>query len=275
MSEATYPARRPFRKNLVIPAEHGAWSWLLVPFGVGVAVAGQAGLPVILTLIGGLCAFLVRQPAAAWLRTRSGRGRAGRADEPLAAGWTVGLGTAAALCLAGLLALGRSSLLWLLVPALAVLLLYLAATRSGRAGMRTVWMELSGAVALALMAPAALIAASGRLDALAWALWGLMGLHNALGVLYVRLRLADSHHRPVNRAAVAWGHAAGLAAVAVAAWLGWVPPATALPLVGLLGRAVWAARRPRPVNDVRRFGFAELAVEVLSGAWIAASYWIV
>jgi hypothetical protein len=271
MSEATYPARRLFRKSLIVPAEHGAWSWLLVPFGVGVAVAGQAGLPVVLTLVGGLCAFLMRQPAAAWLRARRGRGRA---DESLAAGWTLGLGTAAALCLAGLLALGRSALLWLLAPALVVLLLYLAATRSGRAGMRTAWMELSGAVALALMAPAALIAASGRLSALAWALWGLMGLHNALGVLYVRLRLADSHHRPVNRAAVAWGHAAGLAAVAVAGWLGWVPPTTALPLVGLLGRAVWAARRPRPVADVRRFGFAELAVEVASGAWIAASFWI-
>jgi hypothetical protein len=272
MSEATYPARRLFRRSLVIPAEHGAWSWLLVPFGVGVAVAGQAGLPVILTLVGGLCAFLMRQPAAAWLRTRSGR--ASRADGRPAAAWTVGLGTAAALCLAGLLALGRGALLWLLLPALAVLLLYLAATRSGRAGMRTAWMELSGAVALALMAPAAFIAASGRLDSLAWALWGLMGLHNALGVLYVRLRLADSHHRPANRALVAWGHAAGLAAVAAAGWLGWVPPATALPLVGLLGRAVWAARRPRPVDDVRRFGYAELAVEMLSGAWIAASFWI-
>ncbi len=272
MSEATFAARKLFRKSLVIPAEHGAWSWLLVPFGVGVAVAGQVGLPVVLTLIGGLCAFLMRPPAAAWLRMR--RGRASRADEPLAAAWTAGLGLAAALCLAGLLALGRSALLWLLAPALAVLLVYLAATRSGRAGMRTAWMEMSGAVALALMAPAALVAASGRLSALAWALWGLMGLHNALGVLYVRLRLADSHQRAVNRAAVAWGHAAGLAAVAVAAGLGWVPPATALPLVGLLGRAVWAARRPRPVDDVRRFGFSELAVEVLSGAWIAASFWI-
>jgi hypothetical protein len=273
MSEATVPTRKLFRKSLVIPAEHGAWSWLLVPFAVGVAVAGQVGLPAILTLIGGLAAFLMRQPAAAWLRTRRGRGN--RADEPLAAGWTIGLGVAAALCLAGLLALGRNALLWLLVPVAAMLLVYLAATRSGRAGMRTMWMELSGAVALALMAPAAVIAASGRLSALAWALWGLMGLHNALGVLYVRLRLADSHRRPVNRAVVAWGHAAGLAAVAVAAWLGWVPPATALPLVGLLGRAMWAARRPRPVDDVRRFGFAELAVEVLSGAWIAASFWIV
>jgi hypothetical protein len=268
------PFRKLFRKNLVIPAEHGAWAWLLVPFAVGVAVAGQVGLPVILTLAGALCAFLMRQPAAAWLRMRSGRGRASRADELLAAGWTVGLGMAAALCLAGLLALGRGALLWLLLPALAVLLVYLAATRRGRAGMRTAWMELSGAVALALMAPAATIAAGGRLSALAWALWGLMGLCNALSVLYVRLRLADSHRRPANRAGVAWAHAAGLAAVAVAAGLGWVPPATALPLVGLLGRAVWAARRPRPVGDVRRFGLVELAVQALSGAWIAASYWL-
>ena len=30
----------------------------------------------------------------------------------------------------------------------------------------------------------------------------------------------------------------------------------------------------RPVANVRRFGFAEVGVEVLSGAWIVVSYWV-
>ena len=280
MTEITVGRRKIFRKSLVIPTEHGSWSWLLVPFFVGAAVAGTivgdggrlALLPLVLTLVGGLCAFLVRQPATAWLRIRQGRAR--RVDESLATGWTLGLASVAGLCLVGLLALGRIALLWLVIPFAAVLLLYLGAARSGRAGMRALRMEMIGAIGLALMAPAAVIAATGRLNASIWALWGLMGMQNALGVLYVRLRLADTHRRPASRSIVLWGHAIGLAAVVIAGVLAWVPLLTALPFAGVLLRAVWAVRQPRRVLDVRRFGFTEVGVEVLSGALIAASYWL-
>lgn len=279
MTETAIQRRRLFRKNLVIPTEHGSWSWLLVPFFVGAAVASRivpegspSLLPLILTLIGGLCAFLVRQPAAAWLRIRRGRGN--RADQPLAAGWTLGLALVASLCLAGLLALGRVALLWLVIPFAGVLLLYLVAARSGRAAMRALWTELIGAAGLALMAPAAVIAATGRVNLLVWALWGLMAAQNALGVLYVRLRLADTRGRTANRPTALWGHVIGLAAVVAAGMLGWVPLLAALPFAVVLLRAVWAVRRPRPVADVRRFGFTEVGVEVLSGAWIVFSYWM-
>jgi hypothetical protein len=218
-----------------------------------------------------MAAFLVRQPANAWLRIR--RGRASRADEPLAAGWSLGLAGVSALCLAGLLALGRVALLWLVIPFAAILLVYLGAARLGRAGMRALWTELIGAVGLALMAPAAVIAVTGGLSGLAWAVWGLMGLQNGLGVLYVRLRLADTHGRPANRSIVLFGHAAGLGAVIVAGLMGWVPLPVALPFAGVLLRAIWAVSRSRSVSDVRRFGFTEVGVEVLSGAWIVASYW--
>ena len=60
MTEVVSPGRRIFRKRLIIPTEHGAWSWLLVPFFVGAAVAGPAAgdgdrlalLPLVLTLMG-------------------------------------------------------------------------------------------------------------------------------------------------------------------------------------------------------------------------------
>jgi len=279
MTSVPVSRNRFFRKSLIIPTEHGSWSWLLVPFFVGAGVASLTGegngpilLPVVLTLVGGLCAFLIRQPATAWLRIR--RGRASRADEPLAAGWTLGLALVAASCLAGLLALDRAALLWLVIPFAAVLLLYLIAARSGRATMRALQTELVGAVGLALMAPAAVIAVTGSLNALAWALWGLMAVQNGLGVLYVRLRLADTHRRPANRAAVIAGHGAGLAAVVVAGLLGHIPLLAAAPYVAVLLRAVWAVRQARPVPNVRRFGFTEVGVEALSGAWIIASYWL-
>jgi len=279
MTHAAMSRRKIFRKSLVIPTEHGSWSWLLVPFFVGAAVAsavlgtGTSSLPaLLLTLVGGLSAFLVRQPASAWLRIR--RGRASRVDEPLAAGWTLGLALVAGLCLAGLLALGRTALLWLVIPFGLVLLLYLVASRSGRTEMRALWTELIGAVGLALMAPAAAIAVTGELSELAWAVWGLMSLQNALGVLYVRLRLADTRGRPANRTPALVGHAVGLGLVVMAGLLGWVPHLTAIPFVAVLIRAVWAVRRPRPVTNVRRFGFTEVGVEVLSGLWIVASYWL-
>jgi len=263
----------------VIPAEHGAWSWLLVPFITGALVSGSTGaslasslLPLTLTLVGGLCAFVIRQPAAAWLRMR--RGRTGRADEALAAGWTLGLAAVAAACLAGLLMMGRASLVWLIVPFAAVLALYLLATRRGRAAIRAVWMEVIGAVGLALMAPAAIIAATGEVTGLAWAVWVLMGVQNALGALYARLRVADTHGRPVNRDAVLWSHVAGFAAVLTAGLLDWIPLLAAVPFAGFLARAVWAVRKVRPVANVRRLGFTEVGVELLSGLWIAASYWL-
>jgi hypothetical protein len=271
--------RKFFRKSLVIPAEHGSWSWLLVPFFVGAAVAGrmaeaEAGSPLALalTLLGGLAAFLLRQPASAWLRMR--QGRANRAHQGLAAGWSIGLALAAGLCLAGLLALGRAALLWLLIPFAGVLLLYLAAARSGRAQMRALWTELIGAFGLALMAPAAVIAATGAAQDAGWALWALMGVQNALGVLYVRLRLSDTRRRPANRGVVLVGHAAGLAAVVAAGLWGWLPLPAAVPFAGFLLRAAWAAQTSRPIDDVRRFGFTEVGVEVASGLWIIAGYWL-
>jgi hypothetical protein len=278
MTDIAISRRKLFRKRLIVPTEHGSWSWLLVPFFVGAAIpsgigiAGEsATLASVLILVGGLCAFLVRQPAAAWLRIR--RGRASHADEPLAAGWTLGLALVAGFCLAGLLALGRTALLWLVIPFALVLVLYLVAARSGRAAMRALWTELIGAVGLALMAPAAVIAVTGDLGGLAWALWGLMGLQNALGVLYVRLRLADTHRRPANRSIVLVGHGVGLGLVLIAALAKWVPPLAVIPFAAVLLRAVWAVREPRPVANVRRFGFTEVGVEALSGLWIVASYW--
>lgn len=271
------PRRAIFRKSLVVPAEHGAWSWLLVPWLVGAVVgfaapsnAAWAVLALILTLVGGLSAYMIRQPATAWLRIRQGRGR--KADQPLALGWAVGFSLVALGCLLGLIALGRTALLGLSIPFLAILLAYLLAARSGRAAMRALEMELAGAVGLALMAPAAYIAITGQIAPVALALWALMALQNAMGVLYVRLRLADSKQRVANRSLTLWGHVVAFAAVLAAGVLGWTPLLAAAPFAGFLVRALWAVRQPRPVPNIKRFGFTEVAVELLGGALIAAGY---
>jgi hypothetical protein len=274
---AAAPRRVFFRKSLVVPTEHGAWSWLLVPWLVGAVVglaapaaAPLAGLALLLTLVGGLSAYMIRQPATAWLRIRQGRGR--QADRTLALGWAVGFGLISLLCLLGLFLLGRTALLGLALPFLAILLAYLLAARSGRAAMRSLSMELAGAAGLALTAPAAYIAASGELTPVALALWALLALQNATGVLYVRQRLADSKQRTANRSLTLWGHLAAFAVVLVSGALGWTPLLAAVPFAGFLVRALWAVRQPRPVPDIKRFGFTEVGVELLGGALIAAGY---
>lgn len=262
---------RIFRKGLIMPAEHGSWSWLLVPFGVGAGVAGQFNLPLLLTLTAGLAMFFMRQPATVWLRVR--RGRARRSDGPIAAGWVVALCLIAVVSLVGLLALGRTIVLWLAGPMVGILSLYLIAARYGRAGQRSLWMELAGAAALAMMAPAALLVADGQHGRQVWVLWGIMAAQNALGALYVRLRIHDTHGRQINRSFILWGHVVGFVAVLLAGLVTEAPLAAALPFIAFLVRATWAVSSPHPVNNVKRFGFTEMGVEIVAGIWIAASYW--
>ena len=263
---------RIFRKQLVIPTEHGSWTWFLVPYFVGVLVAQEWNLATALVLIGGMAGFLIRQPATSWMRIRSGRGR--KADINLAAGWTIGLRLAAVLSYMGLLFLGRTMLLWLLLPMTIIFLLYMIASRQRRATVRSLWMEAAGAAGLAAAAPAAYIAATGILDGTAWALWGLMAAQNMLGVLYVRLRIADTHSRSMSRIPVIWGHVGVLLLLIVAASQEAIPWLVVVPFAGYLARAVWAVARIRPVDNIVRFGFSEIGVEILGGVLVVAGYWL-
>ena len=258
------------RKQLVLPAEHGAWAWLLVPFGVGVVVAGVWNTAVTLVLLGSLAAFLARQPATIWLRVRQGKAR--RRDGLPAAILTLGLATVALLCLAGLLWLGYAELLWLLLPLLPVLSLYVETAVRNRAQTRTLWLELVGATALAVTAPAAYSAATGQLNATAWLLWLLLGLQNGLGVTYVRLRIADTHGRESNRWLPLLCHLIGLLVVGGLVLNNWLPGLAMLPFMAFLLRATWTWTKPRPVANIKRFGFLEVGVEIAGGLVFVAAF---
>jgi hypothetical protein len=264
------PSRGFFRKRLIMPAEHGSWSWLLVPYFVGVLVAGRWNATAWLVLSGGLAAFLMRQPATVAMRARTGRGR--KADGGPAIAWTIFLGVIALASLTGLLIMGRVELLWLLIPLAIVLVLYLLASRQRQASVRSLWMELVGAIGLATTAPAAYIAATGHLDNLAWVLWALMAGQNGLGVLYVRLRIADTRGRIKKRMPTVWAHGLLLAITAVAVLLGAVPWLAVVPFAGFLARAIWAAMRVRPIANIKRFGFSEIGAEILGGLLIAVGW---
>ena len=253
-----------------MPAEHGSWAWLLVPFFVGAGVAGRFNLAVWLSLLGGLAVFFLRQPATIWLRVRRKKARA--TDGPIAAAWIVFFSAIGLFCLAGLLALGRGMLVWLMGPFLLIFALYMVAARFGRFGLRSLWMELAGAAALSMMAPAAAIAAAGQIESWMWVLWGVMAAQNVLGALYVRLRVYDTHGQAMKRWPVGAAHLAGFLFILGLGLGGIVPLGTAVPFAGFLLRTVWAVADSRPVANIKQFGFLELAVEVVSGLWLIASY---
>lgn len=264
--------QRLLRRSLLLPAEHGSWSWLLVPLFLGAAVGGRFNSAVLLVLLGSLSAFLLRQPATAWFRIRRGKGR--RSDEGLAAGWTLGLSAVALLALVGLLAGGHSRILWLFGPLALLLAAYLLVALGQRARLRCLGMEMAGAAGLAISAPAAYAAATGRLDETAWFLWLLAGLLNALGVLYVRRRLADNRRSGGSRLGQLLAHGAALLVVAVLAVAGRAPWLALLPFAALMVRSAWLTARPRPVENVKRFGFTEVAVESASALCFALGYWL-
>ncbi|MCP5095845.1 MAG: YwiC-like family protein [Chloroflexi bacterium] len=262
--------QRMKRKQLVLPTEHGSWAWFFVPFSVGALVGGKLSLPVWLTLVGGLSLFLMRTPATVLYRIQ--RKRARKADRAPAMAWIGVLTAVAVVALIGLLILGRAVLLWLLLPLTAVFTLYLIASRRGRAGLRSLGMEVAGATALAGMAPAALVAAEGQFLATAWWLWLLTGLVNIMGAIYVRIRIADTHQRPTNRSLFLWANLFVLVNIIILVVLQMLPWGTALPFVFFVARAVWAIQKPRPVANVRNFGFVEIGVELTSGVLIALMF---
>ncbi|HID54707.1 MAG TPA: hypothetical protein EYP41_22060 [Anaerolineae bacterium] len=265
-------AQPRFRKQILIPAEHGSWSWLFVPYLVGAGVAGTYSLAEFLVLAAGLSVFLMRQPGMVMSRARTGRGR--RSDGPIAARLLAILSLTAVLSLAGLLLLGISDILWLTIPAVVVVVLYLAASTSRQTSVRILWMEIVGAAGLALMAPAGMIAAEGYITPAAWSVFFLMAWQNILSVFYVRQRIADTHQREGSRASSLMGSVVGVTAVLAVAALGYVPRLAALPFLGFLLRAIWTYRKPRPIPVIKKFGFTEVGVQLISGFVIVMSYWV-
>lgn len=155
------------RKHYAIPAEHGAWAMLLGPFAVGLGLAWRLDWMVLWTLLGVLLLFLARQPLLVLVKAQSGRRL--REDAVPALIWLLIYGTLALLPLLVLVASGRTALFWLAVPALPPLgwQLWLVTRRAER----RMAVELAGSGALALAAPAAYFAATGRYDATALSAW--------------------------------------------------------------------------------------------------------
>lgn len=170
---------------LRMPAEHGAWGILIVPFLCASVIAAGTGalwlLPAALAAVCVLGVFLLRGSLESYGNWR-------------AILLPVHLALAAATAAAGALLVFGYARWQLLAVAAAGLVLYLAqrllASRHPReTEKRSLAAELAGVVVLTLSAPAATIAIAGRLDARGAEVWLLNALFFLGGVLYVKYRV--------------------------------------------------------------------------------------
>lgn len=217
MEEAIERPARPRipMSRILLPTEHGSWSFLLEPLIVGCAVAPSAAAPWIVLMFAS--AFFGRQPLKVYFLSPAGS-EASRLGIRYAAGF-------AAVAATGLIAAAWQSGFSTLVPlAIAAPLglqqIFADAARKGRSLLA----ELAGAVAIS--SSSALLAVAGGFSwPAALALWAVFACRFVPSVLYVRNRLLLEKGKPYFQASPVAAHAfavaavAALASVSLASWL--------------------------------------------------------
>ena len=261
MADTTRPRLRP----LLVPSEHGAWSFVLEPIVLGVLVApSTAAVPLALAA---LSLFFARQPAKLALQDLS---RGQRYPRTLrAARLAIGLVTAGGLF--ALAAWRVSPHPWWVPVAIAAPLGLLQLAYDVRREGRGLVPESAGPVAAAVSAPA--IAAAAGWSPAGWAtLWALIALKGIAATLYVRARLRVAKGEPADRVLPLVAHVAAIGAAAALAQRGHAPWLAAVAFTLLSGRAaagLSSARRPTPARTI---GFTEVAWGAVFVVLVAAGY---
>lgn len=167
--------------SLRMPAEHGAWGMLAVPFLCAATVAGAWNLPLFLFAILVLALFLVRgsMEAQGW-KSWSDPAHLTLAGLALACGGAL------------IWVHGREELLWLALGGVVLYVLQAILVEHhsrNRTEKRSLSAELVGVGLLTLTAPGAWIAARGTLEPAGVKIWLLNLLFFMGGVLYVKYKV--------------------------------------------------------------------------------------
>lgn len=189
-----------FLKIYVLPPEHGGWFLLLGPFLLGVIAAAQPNADLVVLLLFALASYIARQPLTLLVKALSGR-RAKSDVRPALLALSI-TGMVAALLFGILVVRGYGFLLWLGIPAGIVMAwqLWLVTRRQER----QIGIELVGAGALALAAPAAYWVSTGSMTTTGWWLWLLAWLYAASSIVYVYLRLKQRRMKEMPARAEQW-----------------------------------------------------------------------
>ncbi|MCL6565610.1 MAG: YwiC-like family protein [Acidobacteriia bacterium] len=256
-----------------MPAEHGAWGILLVPYLTAVFMVGTTNLSILLVLLAAVSLFLVRGSADAhgtWRVLADPRHLLLFGIGILTGGWLIFVER-------------RHTLLVLLAAVCVLYVLQKTLARHPNREIhekRSLAAELVGVVLLTLVVPATWIAARGNLDRLGLQLWLLNLLFFAGGVIYVKYRVRGLlAHRPFpswfERMRFAWPviayHLLLVAFLVAAIAREALPTLTVLAFTPGMLRAfglVWQLGKRFPI---RRLGWSEVAQAIVFAALLVLS----
>lgn len=261
------------RKQYILPAEHGAWIWLLGPLIAGAAAGGRPGPAFVWVALAALAAYMIRQPLTIVVKVLAGRRPA--AQLPPALAWTFVYLVVLSLALGGLMAAGQARLLGLAVVAAPVFVWHLWLV-SRRAERRRPGVEIGAAGVLALGAPAAYWTSQGTSGGVAWTLWLLMWLQSASSIVQVHYRLSGRWNQENLERLSPWRvlgyHAVAVLAAAVAVLFGLTPPMTAVAFALPLLDGLVVSAHPDPQAAPRTIGYRQLGVSSIFVVLIALGY---
>jgi hypothetical protein len=212
--------------------------------------------------------FLLRQPITALVKVRTGARPA--TDVPAARFWIAVYGLLAGLHVLGLVLRGFGSILVLAIPAVLIMSWYVVLVgRRAQRHQRSV--EILGAGALALAAPAAMWIGLGWADPRGWLLWVLVWAASASAIVCTHVQLEQrTWTRPRSlRARLHAGQSALLAVaamplgIALLAATGLVPWLLILPYGILAGETLRSVLQPARGMRPRQIGMRQLAANVL------------
>jgi len=252
-------------RSVALPAEHGGWGFLLEPLLLGLLTAGSgAGLLLAVAAFG---VFLIHQPLKIALKDRV-KGR-----RPARTVWAERF-----VALYGLMALVPILLLLATMPpsflipiALAVPLAGIQALYDARNQSRRLLPEISGALSLAMIAPAIALLAGWQLPA-ALVLGVIVAMRVVPAILYVRARLRLEHGKPGSPYPAWIAHGVGLGAVLVLAAARQTPWLGMLAFLILLARALLGLSSYRKARPAKVIGFQEIAYGLITALIVALGY---
>ena len=258
-------SHRIWKKHYALPAEHGAWIWWIGPLLIGAAAGGELRPLFVLLGLTALPAFLLRQPATIAVKALSGR----RSRDELrpALIWSAIYAVLTAVGVALLVGAGQGRLLLLAIPGVLIFSwhLWLVSRRQER---QRPGVEILGAGALALTAPAAYWVSGGGSDREAWLLWGLTWLQSAASIVNVHLRLEQRHlelmpemasRLRMGRRSLIYNGFNQLASLALAR-AGWVPTLVPVAFGITVLDALEGILRPAVGIRPRRIGVRQLLI---------------
>jgi hypothetical protein len=253
---ATAPRTRSSLRSVALPSEHGGWGLTLEPAVLALAlVPSVAGLALALA---GLLAFLARTPLKLAVVDR----RRGRSLPRTSLARRVAIVEVVAIVALGVLALWSAGPGWLVPVALALPLIGVEVWFDIRSRGRRLVPELCGAVGMAALGAAIVVAGDGAAS-LAAVVWGLLAARSVAAVPWVRAEVLRLHERSraadLRLADVAQVAGTGLAAAMVAVEPAALAGAVAVGVTAVV-RSVALRLAPQPAV---RLGAAETTMGLI------------